>query len=573
MASKTIKFEDDYDIITMHMKVRDLLKNDHLHVPKIDKIIERLENDVNSATSRVERLIPERELEEARASREIYANGLRYKQYMEDATGFVTTYRGCLKRDDNSTMPCGKTTREVRIQAIISYLAVASEYCNDRIVYCPPNSGGFCDSCGEELESGYCSSCSMESSAVAPQHSSKKINPYKTIANFIKFIADVTGTAKVAPLDGVMLKMDEFCRDPVRNTEKYIPSSEVIKLPLNSDGTRGKYTMKDLLSIMKMSGNSSRNKDKWTIAKLYWGWLLYDTSSINSDIESLASEIQKIYSEITPEKESTINREYLCYKIFQWYPDKLGCTLSTKQFKIITTDDIFLGYEAKMKQIAQIMNNPRYPYIPLKGGVNKPQLVLLSSKRKMLAGSTKHSASFKKNSVGLAKNLSLLLGNLSQQGHIEIDDMHLKLMVSLPEELNELELISSFRDKFMAGSDEDVKKRFDSIVSRDEGYISETIKNSVPTMDKFPNLEATVRANADRFVFLLKTDTPNVDSTGKKIPLISEKTKSVLWSYIELLTESMILHYGDEKNETRAKYGDDFIAYRIKKRSEKAAAK
>lgn len=365
------KFTTDCNINEIHYNVLKSFDGDIEQVDLIDKSIDGLDDVIAEATSKLEAKVAEKKKAELLKVRERYAGGARRKEYYGLAKGYIDEYKR-LEGIREGNVSDGVNIRDVteyRIEIIRKYLEIANRYCTVNVVWQPDTGEEMCEVCDRTLVGGSCPGCGA-SSTIEEAISIEKSGQYDAVANFMKFVACAMGEQAAASIDGVMHDMDIAAKKL-----KMIPAEEIRLMELDAYGHRGPYDMRQFMALMAEAGHSSRNKDKHLIIKAYWGWELLNVHHFLHIIREDCIRIHTEYKKVKrSEKISSINREYLYYKILQWHRDKLTRPLTEKHFDIITTDRILSDYENDMKEICKRLNDKDRPYIPLRGGKSRNRL-------------------------------------------------------------------------------------------------------------------------------------------------------------------------------------------------------
>lgn len=537
MSGDIETFTTNYDIVNLHYKIMKLLSDDVNCLPEMDKIITNVKLEITKCNSIVEKMIPEENLAKLLASREKYANNTRLKEYLKLAKPMMEKYDGLNCYANNHIIDDSATTvLEERILVIKKYLELANRYCTVNVKWIPHKGCVLCEQCGFPIDGDYCSNCDMAVSKDSLTRSSisKKPSQYNTVTNFMKFVISLMGEQNASPFAEVIADMDRACRDKSLQ-DVYYTSSEIKRMEMTSTGIRGPYNMKDFVKLLKLSGHSNRNDDKHLIIRSYWGWKLYNVTKIIATIYKLVTSIHDIYKKIRP-NDSMINREYLCYKIFQWFPNDLGLLLTQDQFSIIKTPKILTGYEADMKEICDILNDTRYPFIALKGVPNRAQLQPVSIPMNMEDGDTKYSTKFHERYLELVTKLITIVKQLRNSKLLEVGDDVLELLRKEANKQTPKQAINGFCGKFFIA---DPSNRLSHIMDRNQKMVEDNISKILPGDSSLTDI---IKPTLDRIIFLLTANTNKKDDKGVPIPIISADIKEVIWKYFEILLENSILH-------------------------------
>lgn len=159
--------------------------------------------------------------------------------------------------------------------------------------------------------------------------------------------------------------------------------------------------------------------------------------------------------------------------------------------------------------------------------------------------STEYSKKFKNNSKQLAANLVALIKKFRKEGHIEISDVQLDIVLEYVNDQDELDAVSVFASKLFGGEQSSVVTKIQSIIKRDETYFREHVSGIMPSSgSSIPSavLEA-VKILTDRFAYLISANTTHKDEKGNPIPLVKKETKAVIWKYVDALTRDAIEHF------------------------------
>lgn len=547
------KMEDqNYDITTIHYKVVEILSQDKNKVSEIDEVIDSIREEINSYTKKVDKIGPQNRLDSLMKTREEYANNTRLKLYRKETAEYLSTYSSIRGYPDLCVIELdGKkhTAESLRDHCTSIYVTITRKYCKISAPTKKKINYNLCENCGFPLNSTICSACGSnsirEDISSGSIKSKVKTKQYSAILNFMKHVEAKSGKHCTDPFLNVLEDLTKLCKN------RYYTPDQIRQMPLEADGRRGPYTMIDFVKHLKESGHSNRNKDKDAIIEMHWGWKLYDYSSIMKDIYELASKFHIFYTEYTKSEDknkerSMINREFLLLKISLWFPNSLGGPIaSMDKFDYITTSSIFSYYEKCFQVFSKQLNDPRYPFIPLKGGSfsNGSSLLVDDEMEK-----DQHFEKFCTATNQLNARLLNVMNKLIDGGYLNIAAPKLAVLKSHMESQTPEQKLAWFTEKFFADG---IESRVSSIISRDIDYFKLNISSGLPK-------DKSMRSIAEPIVNqLVKLIDEKITVDGKQVFIIPEKTRNVIWSFIETITEEAILYYS--KSDTPIPGHDDKI--------------
>lgn len=291
----------------------------------------------------------------------------KYKSYIREVDDILNSYRkiGPLKKvisfNDNSNSnnkeinQDTQDTQETRRQELISkYIKITNKYikldivktdilgnkcrgCDGSLSGALINEDGItrCPFCyTEHINLIACVNDETDTTCPAPVSNGQGSN-YEDRKTFIKTIMNFQGKQpnRLGDIEDRLDKYFTIIGFPI--------GSEIRKLPLNKDGTRGKTSRDLLFSTLKELGLSIYYEDDWLICHEYWGWNLHNIEHLEETLVVDYDLSQPFYEMFKGERKSNMNAQYRLFR----HLERLGYDCFPDDFRIVKTPDILDFYE------------------------------------------------------------------------------------------------------------------------------------------------------------------------------------------------------------------------------------
>lgn len=309
-------YKDRYDLPHLHSRVASALALDPQFVPYINESIANCRD--TSLRSRLEK------------ERDILAKNARWGWFYEDVKEYLHTWNNPYS-----------TPNDV-LSAIRQYIEVVNRYFEWVSISWEPNTARTCRECGTIIEGDKpCTTCGDQVHKTNDEVSSRdKRNTAGSVDNFMRCIKSVIVSRCEALPERVAAKLDAFAVSVGMYT-----GSEIRIMAVDEYGSRGPYTIGDLMEMLKAQGYTEYYPEKWWVAKHYWGW---DPQQLTPNTEEeIRRDCSAVFSMYANDLKGggSINREWLAVRILLNHRSKLGLPLSLRKFDIIKTGDILESYE------------------------------------------------------------------------------------------------------------------------------------------------------------------------------------------------------------------------------------
>lgn len=359
-------YSSDYNILYIHDIILSKLQKEKEELPLLEKKKEFLERTLENPLTMVERKRLTAQLENITSQIDAISFDKKLNTYLQESKEYLEKYRQMgpvikVKSFTKKESTIGES--DERLSIIRKYITIAEKYIPIDVIQIIPNDRT-CPGCKKDLvlvdPENYtlerCPECGYERlnfAQPAPSREERKVtsSDYIDRENFTKAFVNYLGEQE-PPGENLFQALDEWAI-----SYGHPPKEEVVKMPLNKDGTRGDYGKTMLLQALSDTSFTNHYSDYRLIGHLYWGWKLpvmspQEREIIFQDYDAT----QTVFRSLPRERKSSLNTQYRLYR----HLEARGYDVSPANFKLPTTPGIIEEHDACWKEMVKVIPNAKY---------------------------------------------------------------------------------------------------------------------------------------------------------------------------------------------------------------------
>lgn len=361
-----IRYKEDYNIILVHDKIRDLFSFKLNEVDIMEKEIFKLESKLETKLKIIEYNDIKDKIKNIQKNISDIKSGSMWRKYFKEAKPFLEEYITLASDDSKGICYIGNNLNESnftdeqkyrRFEVIESYLDVAKIYIDIDYLW-EHDEIPKCIQCGVNLEDVekdhdtdlYVCECGIlvnkldkESQYERPGHSGSTSKIYNSRVSFEKAFTRYQGISSDPIPDKLFEQLDSYF---VNNN--FLTGEQVRALPSNSRGKKNGTSIKLLESALKHTNNSDHYTIIYAISYLYWGWTPPEIGHLKDIIMEKYDRNQKIY-EKNKSRKACLN-VYL--HLFELLRDS-GHICELDDFKSLVTEKSIIYHNEQFELISQ----------------------------------------------------------------------------------------------------------------------------------------------------------------------------------------------------------------------------
>ena len=391
----------DFNILFVHKTINNFFAFLHKKIPELEKLKNKNQLLLKESHTRVQKhqlkkLIAriDREIQNIKQRKQWQEYAIESKPHLEKFIS-INPKNKIVKFGKISGEEVDPVTEQIRKNCINDYLEIARKYIPTIEIHRNEEYEPTCPACGVKYEEGAvendgfleCKCGYMETifskesmfKDTSRCESTRGDGDYQNRQNYEKTIDKLAG------------KRDEelpnkFYSDIDKYLQSYrFPKGERIRqMPLNDDGTRGKWMDEDgkilttsrglLTRALKETGYSDYYEDERYISNKYWGWRLPDIPPhIKEKYMELHDIQQPAYAQTKKKRKSALNTQYQAFRNTQLIEKLYGhyifhnrkCNID--DFRVVKTEEIINEHDKIWTNMCQLTNLP----LILKTGLEK----------------------------------------------------------------------------------------------------------------------------------------------------------------------------------------------------------
>lgn len=376
-----IKYVDDYNILWVNRMITTHFSSLHKKIPKLEEDLKFHNVLLSKVKTEVDRYDIDTKIKKIKDEILDIENKTSWRQYVDESKDLINRYIK-IKPMHRMVRFGKKDSYEVedidivniRIIIISEYLNIASKYYPMDIYreavynpYCPVCNINLEES-GIETEGILQCPCGYEEKIYTKEsmykdttrvESNRADSNYQDRENFEKAIIKFQGKQDNNLPDSLFEDLDKYCV-----SYEFPVSSEIQKMPLNKDGTRGLWknangtigrtSREFLFKALKETGNSDYYEDERLILYLYWNWPRPNISHLEDKLRDDYDLTQGAYVQIPKVRKSSLNTQYRLFRHLQ----ANDCKYTIDDFRVVKTPDILQEHDELWTKMCRMTKYP-----------------------------------------------------------------------------------------------------------------------------------------------------------------------------------------------------------------------
>lgn len=359
----------DYNILTLHQKIQaDLLDEDRF-IAQLEQKIQQAEMDMMRRQTLINRDQSQKTINQCTEMINLIRSKRRIHDYLAATKSYLNAYE---KLSSNITFTDfwhrDDTEPEInyeKLSVIESYLKAAGQFYPLQITHRCKFKSGLCKNCGVFLKKIMnadgimcCQECGAEHFTTLITSSAKDsggtvVYNDESKENFLRALTRFEGMQAEKPCAELFVDLDQYFLSLGRPR-----GSDIRKLPLNSDGTRGDTDHQMLWSALPKINWTQYYEDTNLVGHLYWGWALPQiTPEQRSKILEHYDKTQYVFHQIPVEERGRVSSLGTQYRLFL-HLRLVGYPCSMKQFKIAENSDSLRIHDCLWEKMCQGTGDP-----------------------------------------------------------------------------------------------------------------------------------------------------------------------------------------------------------------------
>lgn len=358
-------YTTDLNINKIHEAILSRFSYFHSTIPLIEKQVTLLENEIDPQEKTINEIKEiEHQIKVLKNSLDDYIHKKSLTTYISLTEKLLIEYNEVASNKSKGVVIFKKAKEkeppdilDKRLKVIRQYLDIAKDYIRLEIVH-KQNIKSICYGCGMDLtniffdeEVGFCvcPSCGFEKESISHNSTFKDIqrsntgnrNNYDDCENFRKALLRFQGKQANKPPPKLYEHLDVYF-DKIGKP----PRSEIIKLPLTSDGKKKGTTRQMMFEALSETNNSAYYDDINLIIHEYWGWKLPDISHLEDQIMEDYIATQQVYNQIPDkDRDASLNIQFRLFVHLK----AVGYPCTKDDFKIQTSRDSLIFHSEMWK--------------------------------------------------------------------------------------------------------------------------------------------------------------------------------------------------------------------------------
>lgn len=357
------------DINTIHDHIlKSYYNSKSLNIEKYEEELNIINEQLRKKLYKNERLTLEKKKSEILELINNLHNNINIDKYIESSKDLLIEFNSYGKIinhfdfNDDSQFNVNQIDINSIILIINDYINMAKEFFNIKLNYIPSNLI-YCPECGyilknSDFNNDICDNCGVEYK-IESQFNKQNIEyKYSNHSNYI-YTHDYNFSKFINRL--LCINNDSINNNIINTIKNYfdtiyindnITCDDICNMPMDKDGRRGNYKIKDIYNVLSKLKLSSHDPDVNYIAHMIWNWSLPD-KSIYDKVMDDRKIVNDIYQSIKNKynQDSNMNNWYLSFRLFQKH-NLQPC--NPHDYKLFKTQKTLSKYEDIWKEICTI---------------------------------------------------------------------------------------------------------------------------------------------------------------------------------------------------------------------------